>query len=126
MSCCQSRLLRARETFWAATAPTFPRQHLGHHPLESSAGDGTGRRPAEIAIDDLGVVLVKVVQPVPHDVLQDPPLLIVHHLVRRGLSYVQDRLAAEMMRFDLVTHHRPRPVRRCHQTAHFCPTNGGF
>ena len=39
-----------------------------------------------------------------HRVLQLLAFKIVHHLVRRGLPHVQDGLARDMLRLDLVTH----------------------
>src|SRR5262249_1097308 len=87
---------------------------LRHHPLKSGACNSTGRRAAEIVVDDFDLAPAKLAEPVPHGVLQDPALLIVHDLIPRALPNVQNGLAPEMMRFDLVTHRRallPAPRR---------------
>src|SRR5262249_59299649 len=76
------------------------------HPTHLEACNGTGRRAAEIVVDDFDLAPAKLAEPVPHGVLQDPALLIVHDLMRRGLPNVEDGLATEITRFDLVTHRR--------------------
>jgi hypothetical protein len=78
--------------------------------IEAGALHATGRRPAEIVVDHFDLGKIQRRQPVPHGVLQRPALAVVQHLVRRRLTHVEDRLALQMMRADLVSDHgRPPP-----------------
>ena len=52
MSCCQSRLLRAkRETSRAQNRTNLTEANLRYHPLKASALDPAGGRTTEIIID---------------------------------------------------------------------------
>src|SRR5262249_3933066 len=86
--------------------PDFAKTDLGHHPLKSSADDRASRGATEIVIDHLDLAPTEFAQSVAHGVLQFLALLIVHHLVRRGLTNVQKCLAVEMMSVDLIAHPR--------------------
>ena len=48
----------------------------------------------------------RFVGPLAHGVLQRPTLAIVGHVMRRGLAYVQHRLACPMLDADLLSAHR--------------------
>src|SRR3982750_2242476 len=96
-SCCQSRLLRAkRETSWAATAPTLPRQTPGHQGPEAPRGGPAGGRAAEILVDDLDLRPAQLDEPVAHRILQGLALAVVQDLVCRGLAHVEHRLPRPM------------------------------
>src|SRR6202011_2593623 len=82
---------------------------LRHHSLETGAHDAAGGGAAEIVIDDLDLGPAESRQTLAHGVLQRPALAIMQDLMARGLTHVEDRPAIQMMRPDLVRHHRPPP-----------------
>src|SRR4030088_183508 len=101
MSCCQSRLLRAkRETSRAATAPTLPRQ--------TSATIRSKPAP-EIVVDRFDARPAQRRQTIAHRILQGAALAIVENLMGGGLPDIQDRLAPQMVRHDLLRHHDASP-----------------
>src|SRR5215470_1861457 len=107
ISCCQSRLLRAkRETSRAATAPTLPRQTSATIRSKPARVSARGRA-AEVIVDDLDLGPAERSKTLAHRVLQCPALAIVQDLVARGLTHVEDRPAIQMMLPNLVRHHRP-------------------
>src|ERR1700745_4261577 len=88
MSCCQSRLLRAkRETSRAATAPTLPRQTCAT--IRSKPARCTP--PAVINHIDLGPT--EYGQTIAHGILQRAALPVVQNLMSRRLPDVENRLA---------------------------------
>src|ERR1035441_4112544 len=144
MSCCQSRLLRAkRETSRAATAPTLPRQTsatirskparpappppppppaappraptdlaraaLGPHSIKAGARDAARRRAPEVVIDRIDARPAQRRQTIAHRILQGAALAIVENLMGGGLPYIQDRLALQMVRPDLLRQHDASP-----------------
>jgi hypothetical protein len=64
---------------------------------------------AEILVDNFNVAPAEVAQSISHGVLKSLTLEVVLNLIRRGLTHVQNRLAFDMMRLDLVTHRAPSP-----------------
>src|SRR6202049_1679171 len=119
MSCCQSRLLRAkRETSRAATAPTLPRQTSATirskparatPPAPDRPRAAPRRRAPEIVIDRFDARPAQRRQTIAHRILQGAALAIVENLMGGGLPYIQDRLALQMVRPDLLRHHDASP-----------------
>src|SRR5271166_771753 len=85
---------------------------LGDHALEPDAGDAARRRAAEIIVDGIDLRPAERCQAIPHSILQRAALAIVHDLVGRGLPDVEDRLAGDVVRPDLVRRHRTPPLAR--------------
>ena len=84
---------------------------LRHHAIEPGTGDRARRRPAQVLVDDLDLREAERLQPTRHGVLQRAALAVVHDLVGRGLPDIEHRLAARMLRPDLLRHHdRPLPL----------------
>src|SRR5215470_9178772 len=137
ISCCQSRLLRAkRETSRAQTAPTLPRHTFRDYSLEAGALDAACGRPAEIVVDHLDLGPAECRQAIPHGVLQRAALAVVQNLMGRRLPDIEQRLALQMMGTNLVRDHDrppsrsgPAPVGMLqdqprHQTGQRCPCLG--
>jgi len=70
--------------------------------LEPTPLCGGGATQAEIGVDHINVGLMpsEIASALPQRVLQPQTFLIAHHLVRRRLSDIDDRLACQMCRFD--------------------------
>src|ERR1700687_1801409 len=129
MSCCQSRLLRAkRETSRAATAPTLPRQTsatirskparatpppaqpaTANNSTKPGARAAARRRAPEIVIDRFDARPAQRRQTIAHRILQGAALAIVENLMGGGTPYIQDRLALQMVRPDLLRRHDASP-----------------
>ena len=79
----------------AQTAPTLPRQTLGHHPFETGALHAAGRRAAEIVVDSLRSRR----NPAPSAdrawriATPRPQQALCNTWWGRGLAHVEDRLA---------------------------------
>ena len=97
----------------AGEARHFPRRDrtdlaqadLGDHPVEARPRDAARRGPAKVVVDRLDAGPAERRQPVAHRILQSAALAIVQHLVGGGLSHVQDRLALQVVRTDLLMLH---------------------
>src|ERR1700733_12686235 len=109
MSCCQSRLLRAkRETSRAATAPTLPRQTSATiRSKPARATPPAAERPRSSSTVSMRPAQRR--QTIAHRILQGAALAIVENLMGGGLPYIQDRLALQMVRPDLLRHHDASP-----------------
>ena len=101
----------------AGEARHFPRRdradlaeaNLGDHALEAGAGDATRRRATKVVVDNIDLPPAERSQAIPHGVLQRTALAIVQDLVGRGLPDIEDRLALEVVRPDLVRCHGAPP-----------------
>ena len=84
---------------------------FGHHAVEAGTGDRASRGPAQVLVHDLDLREAEGLEPTRHGVLQRATLAVVHDLVGRGLPDIENRLAAQMLRPDLLRHHdRPLPL----------------
>ena len=88
--------------------PHVAQTYLSHHPLEPGTRRTARRGPPKILVDDFDLGPTKLRQALAHGVLQRPALAIVGHLMRRGLAYVQHRLACPVLNTDLLSAHRRR------------------
>src|SRR4029077_1731401 len=87
----------------------LPEADFGHHPFEPDAWDATRGRPLEIVVHRVDLGPAERHKTIPHSILQCLALAVVQDLVGRGLPYIEDRLACQMMRLDLVRHHGAFP-----------------
>src|ERR1700680_2321884 len=102
----------------AGEARDFPRRDradlaqadLGHHSIKAGARDAACRRAPEIVIDRFDARPAQRRQTIAHRILQGAALAIVENLMGGGLPYIQDRLALQMVRPDLLRHHSSPPV----------------
>src|SRR6266481_7944107 len=84
--------------------------HLCHHPLEAGALDPARSGTAKIVIDHLDLGPAERHKAIAHGILQRAALAVVQNLMGRRLPHVEERLALEVMRADLVRDHdRPPP-----------------
>ncbi len=86
---------------------------LGHHPVETGPRDAARRRTAKIVVDRLDAGPAERRQPVAHRILQGAALAVVQHLMGRGLPHIEDRLALQMVRTDLLMLHAAPPSAEC-------------
>src|ERR1700716_2540283 len=107
MSCCQSRLLRAKR---GASPPALAQPALGPHSTKAGARDAACRRAPEIVVDRFDARPAQRRQTIAHRILQGATLAIVENLMGGGLPYIQDRLALQMVRPDLLRHHDASPA----------------
>ena len=112
-SCCQLRLVlgKARDRARRHGADRA-KTDFCHHALETQAGARARRRPAQVRVDDLDPRDAERLQPARHGVLQGVALAVVHDLVGRGLPDIEHRLAAQVLRPDLLRHHHRQPPDR--------------
>src|SRR5258708_24846772 len=78
---------------------------LGHHSIKAGARDTARRRAPEIVIDRFDARPAQRRQTIAHRILQGAALAIVENLMAGGLPYIQDRLALQIVRPDLLTRH---------------------
>src|SRR5258708_7226549 len=71
--------------------------------------DPARRRAPEIVIDRFDARPAQRRQTIAHRILQGAALAIVENLMGGGLPYIQDRLALQMVRPDLLRHHDASP-----------------
>src|SRR3984893_14761516 len=83
---------------------------LGHHSIKAGARDAACRRAPEIVIDRFDARPAQRRQTIAHRILQGAALAIVENLMGGGLPDIQDRLALQMVRPDLLRHHSSPPV----------------
>ena len=98
MSCCQSRLLRAKRETSRRDRTDLAQADLGHHSIKAGARDAACRRAPEIVIDRFDARPAQGHQTIAHRILQGAALAIVENLMGGGLPYIQDRLALRMVR----------------------------
>src|ERR1700688_3600804 len=82
---------------------------LGHHSIKAGARDAACCRAPEIVIDRFDARPAQRRQTIAHRILQGAALAIVENLMGGGLAYIQDRLALQMVRPDLLRHHDASP-----------------
>src|SRR6202166_2128834 len=83
---------------------------LSHHSIKAGARDAARRRAPEIVIDRFDARPAQCRQTIAHRILQGAALAIVENLMGGGLPYIQDRLALQMVRPDLLRHHSSPPA----------------
>lgn len=76
--------------------------NLDHDPVEPGARDASRGRAAEIIVDGLDGGPAERHQAVAHRIFQGAALAVVRSLMGRGLPQVEDLLALQMMRPDLL------------------------
>src|SRR5262244_4586797 len=78
--------------------------YQAEHPLEAFAlGGGDPRARSQVTIDDLDLLPAQSTHPFGHRILEKLTFLILSHLSFAGLPKVDDRLASQVLRFDLGT-----------------------
>src|SRR3984893_15354771 len=82
---------------------------LGHHSIKAGARDAARRRALEIVVDRIDARPAQRRQTIAHRILQGAALAIVKHLMGGGLPDIQDRLALQLVRPDLLRHHDAPP-----------------
>src|SRR4029453_872496 len=70
-----------------------------------AAGSGA----TEILVDDLNLRPAEPRQAIAHGIFQSAALTVVQNLMRGGLAHVEQRLALQMVRTDLLRDHHCRP-----------------
>jgi hypothetical protein len=101
MSCCQSRLLRARPRhLQCCDRAALAQADLGHHALEAGPGHPARGRAAEIIVDRLDLGPAERQKPIPHGVLQSTALTVVL-ATNNDVSRLFDHL--------MDANHRPKP-----------------
>src|SRR5215468_3183782 len=90
--------------FPAADDTDLSQCYQAEHPLEAFAlGGGDPRARSQVTIDDLDLLPAQSTHPFGHRILEKLTFLILSHLSFAGLPKVDDRLASQVLRFDLGT-----------------------
>src|SRR5271169_3691782 len=83
--------------------------YLRHHPLKAGALDPARSRTTKIVINHFDLRPAEGGQTIAHGILQRAALAVVQNLMSRRLPHVEERLALQMMRADLVRDHDRPP-----------------
>ncbi len=86
--------------------PDLPRADLGDKALKPHAPRSRGGRESLVLVDDLRLPPAQTPHPLLHRVLQAPALQVVHELLVRRLTHVDQSATVQMTSRELLTHSR--------------------
>jgi len=85
----------------------FAQADVGNHTFKASAFNHRGGSTTLILINDLDLIPPKLHQTLTHRILQAPTLFVVSHLIRGGLTHIEDSFTFKMVGLDLLTDRAP-------------------